>query len=320
MGKSSSKKITVDVNKFQQINKENANWIKIFLESKQSLSKQSLIQYENALQIFMIWVYDNCNDKPFTDLKKRDFLRYQNYLLSLGLSSSAIKLKRSAVSSLCNLIESYYSDEYPMFRSIVKGVENVPLTKVHNKEPLTNEEMDELRKYLTRNELWQELAYLEVSYSTAGRRAEIRQLHKDIIYNEPNDKGFYATNEVRCKGKGKQGVVRRLYFSQQALDAMCKWVEERGDDGCKYLFVSKYGGKIRQISVAAFNDWCRNIFSDVLGRRVHPHLLRATRATHLVVDGGKDINSAKNLLGHRSSNTTEIYVIRDETESLEDCF
>lgn len=320
MSKKGGKRITVDIDKLKTINPDNANWMKIFFESKQNLSKQSLIQYENALQIFMIWVLDNCNNNAFTDLKKRDFLRYQNFLLNLGLSSSAIKLKRSAVSSLCNLIENYYQDEYPLFRSIVKGVENVPLTRVYNKEPLTKEEMDILREYLAKNELWQELAYLEVSYSTAGRRAEIRQIYKNVVNNEPNSKGFYTTNMVRCKGKGRQGVVRPLYFSQQAMDAIKKWIDVRGEDSCKYLFVSKYGGKIRQISAGAFNDWCINIFSEAVGRRVHPHLLRSSRATHLVVDKGKDINSAKNLLGHLSSNTTEIYVIRDETESLEDCF
>ena len=62
------------------------------------------------------------------------------------------------------------------------------------------------------------------------------------------------------------------------------------------------------------------MFSKIVGRRVHPHLLRSTRATHLVTIEGKDINTAKNLLGHNSSQTTEIYVVRDEQESLNDAF
>lgn len=310
-----------DEEKWKKVNPENIEIMEDFLDNKRELSDKTLEQYRNALQIFFIWVLDNARNKFIADLKKRDILKYQNWLLDQGLSVNGIKFKRSAVSSLCEYIETYYDDEFPNFRNIVKGVEAPQGDKVYKKEPLTPEEMELLRNKLTEMGKWQQLAYLELSYSTGGRREEMRQLKKEIATYKPNDKGFYSTHKVRCKGRGKKGKVRKLYFSEQARQAVLKWLEVRGKDDCEYIFVSKgRNGKRRQINETSFNYWCSNIFSKVIGRRVHPHLLRSTRATHLVAVEGKDINSAKQLLGHNSSQTTEIYVVRDETESLNDCF
>lgn len=309
--------------KWKQVNEENLELMEEFLESKRDLSDKSLEQYKNALQIFFLWVLDKGRNKFIVELKKRDILKYQNYLLDQGLSANAIKFKRSAVSSLCNFIETYYEDEYPKFRNIVKGVDAPQGGKIHKKEPLTPEEMETLRKKLAELEKWQQLAFLEVGYATGGRREEIRQLKKEIVNYPANEKGFYSTHDVRCKGRGKQGKVRKLYFSEQAKQAISKWLEVRGEDDCEYIFVSKVhngGGERQLINETSFNYWCKEIFSKIVGRRVHPHLLRSTRATHLVTVEGKDINSAKNLLGHNSSQTTEIYVVRDEAESLNDCF
>ena len=54
--------------------------------------------------------------------------------------------------------------------------------------------------------------------------------------------------------------------------------------------------------------------------RRHPHLWRESAATQLVMEDGKNIESVRALLGHESSETTRIYVIRDEDEDLDDIF
>lgn len=315
-----AKKLEIGNSRWEFVEKENKKLMKIFLDSKKDLSNKSLMQYESGLKIFFLWVEQYCENKFLINMKKRDFLRYQNFLIDHELSANGIKFKRSAVSSLCNFIETYYDDEYPTFRNIVNGVEPPVGERVYKKEPLTTEELKVLRKYLIEKEMWQHLAYLDLSYWTAGRREEIRQLRKEIATYEPNEKGFYATHDVRTKGRGRKGKIRSLYFSQEAMDSLKNWLKFRGDDDCEYIFVSKIKGKVEQVSESAFNYWCSEIFSKIVGRRVHPHLLRSSRATHLVVDDGKDINSAKKLLGHNSSQTTEIYVIRDDAESLDDCF
>lgn len=310
-----------DAKKWEDVNDKNRKIMDKFLKSKKGLSDKTLTQYENALQIFFLWVLDEADNKFIVDLKKRDILEYQNYLIDMNLSSNGIKFKRSAVSSLCTYICNYYEDEYPTFKNIVDGVEIVKGEKVHKKEPLTKEELELLRKTLKERGLWQQLAYLEITYFTGGRRGEIRQLRKEIVDYDKNSKGFYSTHEVRCKGAGKTGKIRTLAFSEEAREAVVKWLEVRGDDDCEFIFVTGVNeGKVKQVSEGTFNNWCSDIFAKIIGRRIHPHLFRSTRATHLVTIDGKDINSAKNLLGHNSSQTTEIYVVRDEEESLGDCF
>jgi len=58
----------------------------------------------------------------------------------------------------------------------------------------------------------------------------------------------------------------------------------------------------------------------IVGRRFHPHLIRESRATTLVVEQGRDIKSAQKLLDHKSSTTTEIYVIRKDEDNADEAF
>ena len=299
-----------------------------FLE-QQHLSPQTLRQYQSALKLFFRWVKDNCNNKPLIELKPRDALRYQNFLMGRDLSSSGVKFKRSAVSSLCGYIELYYAEEYPIFRNIYnKKIPNPPKAAKYEKKPLTKEELKLLIETLEGREEWQMLTYVQLSYSTGGRRAEVGQLLKEIsTYEKVKDKktgeykNYYMTNKVRAKGGGRVGVIKKLTLSQVAMDSLLKWLDVRGEDECQAVFVKKTkNGQVRPLHPSSFNYWCNEVFTDIVGRRVHPHQLRSTRATHLVVYDGKDIKSAQSLLGHQSSETTEIYVVRDSDDDVDDAF
>lgn len=310
---------------------ENKMLIEEFLQ-QQHLSIQTLKQYESALKIFSKWVNDFClpkGKKRIVDLKPRDALKYQNWLIGKGLSPSAIKFKRSAVSSLCGYIEVFYSDEYKDFRNIfTKAIPNVAKSRVKEKIPLTKAEIEKLIKELEKREEWQKLAYVLFVYSTGCRREESRQLLKEVITYEKhrdkdnNEKNYYITHSVRCKGRGKEGKVRKFAFDQRAKDAIDRWIEYRktlATDDCPYVFVSKTKGKFKQVSPNTFNLWCEE-FSEILGKTVHPHLFRSSRATISVVEEGKDIKAVQALLGHESSTTTEIYVIRDKSDDWDDLF
>lgn len=286
------------------------------------LSPQTLKQYESALKIFFRWVKNNCQNKSLYELKPRDALKYQNYLINRDLSSSAVKFKRSAVSSLCGFIELYYSDEYPLFRNIYnKKIPNPAISFIHEKRPLTPEEYENLIAELKKREEWQMIAYVEFTYSSGCRKAESRQLLKECItYDKVKGKNYYLTHNIRTKGKGREGLVRKLQFSEKAMEAIKRWLLVRGEDDCPYVFITKHNGKIKQVSNTTFNYWCTEIFSKIVGRRVHPHQFREQRATDICITEGKDIKSAQKLLGHKSSSTTEIYVIRDTDDDIDDCF
>ena len=318
-------------------NEFNRNMINEYLETSTHLSPKSQGQYKSSLRIFAYWLKKNCNDKNVTDVKSRDYLRFQNWVASKGAAGSTIRLKRSAVSNLNNYIMVFYEDEYPTFRNYINKSIKVPVTGfTHKKEPLNPDEYRLLCDELEKREEWHKLAYVKFTYVTGCRREETRLLLKEIITYEPiiktvkikDDKGNeteaevrkYKTHDTRCKGSGKNGKIRKLEFNEEAMEAIKKWLEIRGEDDCPYVFISHYGKKINQTSPQTFNRWCNTLFSEIVGRRVHPHLFRESRATNLVVHSGKDMETCRKLLGHVSQETTKIYVIREDMDDADEAF
>lgn len=319
------------------VNKENKRLIEEFLE-QQHLAPDTLKQYQSALKIFAKWVYDNHfvesknREKLIPELKPRDALRYQNWLINKGLSSNTIKFKRSVVSALCGFIEVYYDDVYEDFRNIfTKAIPSVAKSALKEKIPLSEKEIKKIAKELTKREDWQKLAYLWFTYSTGCRREESRQLLGEVITYDikkiKNKKGvekqIYVTHKIRAKGRGKEGKVRTFTFDVQAMEAIKKWMEHRStkveNDDCPYVFVSRSGDGYKQLSPNTFNLWCKEFSKIIGGKKVHPHLFRSSRATN-AKEAGVDIKDIQKLLGHESSQTTEIYIIDDDTDDLGNLF
>lgn len=318
-----------------EVDEENKMFIEEFLQ-QEHLAPATLKQYESGMKIFAKWVHDNRlpkGKKKITELKPRDALAYQNWLIKQGLSPSAIKFKRSAVSTLCNYIELYYGDEdeYKDFRNIfTKAIPSVAKSSVKEKIPLTSKEIKKIIKELKKRGDLQKLAYVYYTFITGCRREETRQLLKEVTTyklvkdKDGKDKPFYSTHNIRAKGKGKEGKVRKFTFDQNAMDAIKEWVEYRNtqveDDNCPYVFVSRTKDGYRQLSANTFNLWCEDFSKIIGGKTVHPHLFRSSRATIAVIEEGKDIKSVQKLLGHESSQTTEIYVVRNDEDDLDELF
>jgi integrase len=308
-----------------------------FLDNSTELSPKSLKSYKSNLMIWFNWVRENLDNKKHIDIKSREYLRYQNWLVKLEHSSSDISNKRSAISTLNNYIMIYYEDLYPSFRNFInKGIKKPEKAFVHEKIPPTKAEMAMMVEKLEEQEQWQKIAYLKFTFETGCRREESRQILKSLVEAEPivknkkvkNEDGteeekeikYYLTPKIRCKGKGRTGKIRRLKFSDYSMNALKKWIEVRGEDECEYMFVTKYGGKIKQVGETTFNQWATNTFAKLLGRRFHPHILREGRATSIVVEEGKPIEAAQKLLGHNSSETTKIYVISEDDDDDDELF
>lgn len=324
---------------WEQVNKFNRDMVDDYLNNQTHLSPKSLIGYTSALRIYFWWVKENLNDKKCIDIKKKEFLRYLNWLAKRDLSNSAIKFKKSSVSAFNKFIENYYEDEYPLFRNYVTSDMQVPQTgRVHEKKPLTPEQIKFLCDELEKREEWEKLSYVLFSYSTGCRRAEARQLLKEVVNYEPIVKTVtvidengneveaesrsYKTHNIRCKGRSRAGKVRQFLFGEDAMNAIKKWLEVRGDDDCPYVFVikQKNNGSVRQVSEDTFNGWCQGLFTKIMNQRIHPHLLRSSRATNLVVYDHRDLETAQKLLGHESSETTKIYVVKDDEDDAFEAF
>lgn len=310
------------------VNEKNRKIMREFLKQSTHLSPQTIKQYESGLRIFFWFIKKECDNKFLTEIRPRDFLGFQNYLIERGISSSGVRLKRSAVSSLNSFVETFYSEDYPNWRSFInKKIVPPPQAFVHEKKPLNLEEYKHLCETLLKREMYEQLAYIVFSFETGARRAEVRQLLKEVVSyegktfesNDGKKVTTYLTHNIRCKGKGSVGKIRRLQFGEEAMKYIKLWLEKRGNDDCEFVFTS--GSKnVKQVSEGTFNSWSDKYFEPIVGRRFHPHLLRESRATTLTVESGKDISVAQKLLGHASSTTTEIYVLRPDKDDSDGAF
>lgn len=323
---------------YQLCNDYNKQIIEEFIDSSDELSPATKPQYRSALRIWINYIREFCKNKPIYEIQSIEYKKYQSWLFNNDLGESALRFKRAAVSTLNNYIMLYYQREYPTFRNFVnKGIKVPSLGEVHEKKPLTPDEYIHLCNELEKREEWEKLAYIKFTYSTACRRTESSLLLKEVVnyrskistvkVKDENGKESnievcsYRTHDIRCKGHGTVGKVRKLQFSEEAMEALKKWLEFRGEDDCPYMFVCKNKeGILHGRQPENFNYWCKTLFASIVGRRVHPHLLRESRATNLVLHSGKTLETAQKLLGHQSVETTKIYVIREDTDDADDAF
>lgn len=305
-----------------------------YLSSITHTSIETKKQYTSAAKIYVSWITKYCNNKSLSDLKPLDFLRYQNWLLEMGLKTNAIRFKRSVVSNINEHIITYHP-EFPTFRNYITKSIKIPDTgKVYEKVPVTEDEYEKLCKYLEDNKEWQKLAYLKFTYISGCRKSESWQLLKSVINAEPIEKMTkikdeegnthevmmkkYKTHKLRAKGKGIAGKERRLSFDEDVMFYLKKWIEERGEDNCPYMFVIKTkDNEARHINKTTFNDWCDEFGKILGGRRLVPHNLRMSRASNLALSG-KSLESIQSLLGHASIDVTKIYIVKDDDSEDED--
>lgn len=142
-------------------------------------------------------------------------------------------------------------------------------------------------------------AIMEVLFSTGLRISEICALNRyfDI-----------ARGEISIRGKG--GKLRIVFLSERAKKAIKNYLDKRADAE-EALFVSFTKSKSPKIIGRIIPRTIQrmvNFYSRKAGipEKVHPHTLRHSFATDLLV-GGADLRSVQELLGHSNVSTTQIY-------------
>jgi integrase/recombinase XerD len=146
-------------------------------------------------------------------------------------------------------------------------------------------------------------AVLEVLYATGARASETADLALDSVSRE----GGY----VHCVGKGRK--ERIVPIGQQALDALDAYLAEERPRldrrGTPYLFLTHSGRRLgRETIWRLVKKYARRAGA---GRRVSPHTLRHSFATHLL-EGGADLRAVQEMLGHVDIATTQIYTHVDQ--------
>lgn len=144
-----------------------------------------------------------------------------------------------------------------------------------------------------------DVAMLELLYATGMRVGELCALDVDDVDRD--------RNVVRVFGKGRK--ERTVPFGHPAAAALDRWVATgrpqlaRPGSG-PALFLGTRGGRIDQRAVRTL---VHRRLADVPGAPdLGPHGLRHTAATHLL-EGGADLRSVQELLGHASLATTQRY-------------
>lgn len=160
---------------------------------------------------------------------------------------------------------------------------------------LTKQEFKQLIRYLQDKNDWRGLAYVLLSYSSGCRVSEIRRLNRDSL--------DYEKLQFQVLGKGER--YRVCIFSKEAGEAVKRYLATRKDDN-PALFVSRENKRWSKESIERF---LRNAAKEAgIKQRVFPHLLRHTRAMHLLEDG-VPLNEIQKILGHKNINTTQIYAV-----------
>jgi integrase/recombinase XerC len=144
-----------------------------------------------------------------------------------------------------------------------------------------------------------DVAMLELLYATGIRVGELAGLDVDDLDRE--------REVVRVLGKGRK--ERTAPFGRPAARALDRWLSEgrprlRVASSGPALFLGARGGRIDQRAVRTL---VHRRIADVPGAPdIGPHGLRHTAATHLL-EGGADLRSVQELLGHASLATTQLY-------------
>ncbi len=142
-----------------------------------------------------------------------------------------------------------------------------------------------------------DLAMIELLYGAGVRAAELVAL--DVGGCD------LKRRTVRVLGKGKK--ERIVPFGRKAAASIERWLERRVEllvTETPALFLNAKGGRLSTRGLRL--RLRRRVLQVALGRNVTPHMLRHSFATHLL-DGGADLRTIQELLGHANLGTTQRY-------------
>lgn len=230
------------------------------------------------------------------DVNKHTIRDYLAWLKEKDIGKPSIARKLSAVRSFFN----YLVEEKIISASPAANISSPKLDKRLPSFLTTNEMMRLLEAPdLTTPQGQRDRALLEMLYASGLRVSEIASLTLRQVNLD--------TREIRVRGKGSKDRV--VLIGEPAARALTDYLKQSRDkllDGKRSsaLFLNRWGGRLTERSVQeTIEEYAKRAG---IGKRVHPHMLRHTFATHLL-DGGADLRVVQELLGHANLASTEIY-------------
>jgi len=269
------------------------------IQREKNFSKNTVSSYRTDLSDFNAFLKErNLKENPLQQIDRpllRDFLVFLKRK----------RLKESTIAHKVFVLRSFFKYLLRKRRIFTNPASFLSSPKRKKRLPtfLTISQMESLLKLPTKESLWglRDLTILELFYSTGMRLSELANLDLSSVDSQGE--------VVRVVGKG--GKERIIPVGREALGLLKNYLNLRKSlfkdkftaDG-EAIFLNRSG---RRLSVRSIRRIVKKYATQVSeDQKTSPHTLRHTFATHLL-DQGADLLAVKDLLGHESLSTTQIY-------------
>ncbi|MGC6284030.1 MAG: tyrosine-type recombinase/integrase [Polaribacter sp.] len=275
-----------------------------YLKLERNYSGHTITAYQNDLSAFQNF----CKTEfEVTSLNEVGYPIIRSWILSLtkkGMSNLSINRKVSSLKSFYKFLQKIGEIETnPLVGHKALKVQKkiqVPFSKKEILEVMDSIQGDDFES--VRNRL-----LIEILYATGIRRTELINIKVSDI--------DFSDNVIRILGKrNKERFVPILSTMLTSIHNYLLMRNELSEND--YLFVTSKGNKIYESLVYRIINSYFSLASTKLKRS--PHILRHSFATHLLNEGA-NLNSVKELLGHSSLASTQVYT-KNSLESLKQMY
>ena len=265
-----------------------------YLLLEKNYSQHTVTAYKNDLGSFQNFCSVEFDDEDIVLVNYPQIRSWIVALVDSNISNRTINRKVSSLKSFYKFLQKTKQIEIsPLVKhkalKIAKRVQ-VPFSEVEIEKVMKSD--SEIQSFESvRNKL-----IVELLYSTGMRRSELIQL-------KINDIDF--SNQV-VKVLGKRNKERFIPLLKSVKSSLQEYLVYRNEIETEesYLLLTKKGKKTYDTLVYRIIN---NYFSSVSSKiKKSPHVLRHSFATHLLNEGA-DLNSVKELLGHSSLASTQVY-------------
>jgi integrase/recombinase XerD len=265
------------------------------LEQRRGASRHTVTNYRLDLEHLAEWLRGR-GQSDWSGVRRQDMRAWVAWMHGEGYAPTSIARKLSAARALYRyLAREGIHTEAPLLL--------VPAPKLGRTLPavLSVEEIERLLAAPDRHTPLglRDRAMFEVLYATGLRLSELLSLTVEGIE--------WSGRTIRVTGKGNK--ERIVLLGDLAVDALERYIHGArsqllGDRATDALFLSHSG---RALSVRGFHLILQtHLKAAGIERHVTPHTLRHSFATHLL-EGGADLRTVQELLGHASISTTQVY-------------
>lgn len=278
-----------------------------YLRVTRNYSLHTVSSYETDLIQFGQYIFTSSGKSKQNLRNRKTYLRKidLNFLKSYiaELSDPLLRKKKYSKKTLSrkiSVLKSFYK-----FLSKKKYISKnyassllFPKTEKRLPSFLSEKEMSKLlgEKYIAEVKIIDK-AIIELFYSTGIRLSELMNLRLVNI--------DFKKRTIKVFGKGSK--ERIVPFGEKAETAIRNYLGIReicNTEKSDFLFLSNTGKKLYPMQVSRLIKKNLSLVTDL--KKKSPHVLRHTFATHLL-DKGADIRAVKDMLGHESLSTTQIY-------------